>query len=130
MVAVIVPDLAFAADWAKAQGVENDLGALLQNAAFVAALRDALEQLRAGMRQNLSGAAAQMTATREWCSVRQFFVSLEEGAYTSVASAVPLLSLREAAVGEDGDASVYGPWDEAPPPHAQHMSSWEKSSSS
>ena len=47
--AVIVPDLDFAADWAKARGVENDLGALIQNDAFVAAMRDALDRVNGGL---------------------------------------------------------------------------------
>ena len=49
LVAVIVPDHDFAADWAKAHGVENDLEALIQNDAFVAAVREALDRVNAGL---------------------------------------------------------------------------------
>ena len=49
LVAVIVPGLDFAADWAKAQGVENDLEALIQNDAFVAAMRGALDRVNGGL---------------------------------------------------------------------------------
>ena len=49
LVAVIVPDPEFAADWARAHGVENDLEALIQDDAFAAAIREALDRVNAGL---------------------------------------------------------------------------------
>lgn len=74
-------------------------------------VQDELTQVESqllSVRQTLGRVREQLGSTIEWCAARQLFVSLEEGAYTSVASAVPLLSLLEATVGEDGDASVCG----------------------
>ena len=47
LVALLVPNADFAADWAKANNVENDLTALVEDDAFVAAIRDAVDRVNA-----------------------------------------------------------------------------------
>jgi long-chain acyl-CoA synthetase len=47
LVALLVPKTEFAADWAKANNVENDLTALAENDAFVAAIRKAVDRVSA-----------------------------------------------------------------------------------
>ncbi len=49
LVAVIVPDAEFAADWAKLRGAENNLVTLIENEDFVAAIREALDRVNAGL---------------------------------------------------------------------------------
>jgi long-chain acyl-CoA synthetase len=45
LVALIVPDTDFAHDWAKANGTASDLSALIENEAFSAAVREALDRI-------------------------------------------------------------------------------------
>lgn len=47
LVALIVPNSEFATDWAKANGVENDLAALVTNEAFIATIRDGIDRVNA-----------------------------------------------------------------------------------
>ena len=47
LVALLVPNTDFAADWAKANNVENDLTTLIENDAFVAAIREAVDRVSA-----------------------------------------------------------------------------------
>jgi long-chain acyl-CoA synthetase len=47
LVALLVPNTDFAADWAKANNVENDLTALVENDAFVSAIREAVDRVNA-----------------------------------------------------------------------------------
>ncbi len=47
LVALLVPNTDFAADWAKANNVENDLTTLVENDAFVAAIREAVDRVSA-----------------------------------------------------------------------------------
>jgi long-chain acyl-CoA synthetase len=49
LVALVVPDAEFAADWAKANGVENDLAALCANADFMKAMNAAVDRVNSKM---------------------------------------------------------------------------------
>jgi long-chain acyl-CoA synthetase len=49
LVALVVPDADFAAEWAKANGVANDLAALCANPGFVKAMNAAIDRVNAGM---------------------------------------------------------------------------------
>jgi long-chain acyl-CoA synthetase len=49
LVALLVPDADFAADWARAQGVEHDLAALCENPDFVKAIQAAVDRVNAKM---------------------------------------------------------------------------------
>jgi len=48
-VALVVPDAEFAADWAKANGVANDLAALCTNPGFVKAMNAAIDRVNSRM---------------------------------------------------------------------------------
>jgi long-chain acyl-CoA synthetase len=49
LVALVVPDTEFAADWARANGVANDLPALCANPAFMKAMNAAIDRVNAKM---------------------------------------------------------------------------------
>ncbi len=49
VVALVVPDAEFAADWARANGAKNDLPALCENADFVKAMGAAVDRVNSKM---------------------------------------------------------------------------------
>jgi long-chain acyl-CoA synthetase len=49
LVALVVPDAEFAADWARANGVANDLAALCANPAFVKTMNAAIDRVNSKM---------------------------------------------------------------------------------
>ncbi len=49
LVALVVPDAEFAADWAKANGVTNDLATLCANPGFIKAMNAAIDRVNSKM---------------------------------------------------------------------------------
>ena len=63
-------------------------------------------QLHEKLRPMLRRVCAQLETTMDWCGTRQFFVSLEEGVYTSVPATVQLQELLQSTLGADGVAQL------------------------